>query len=155
MLTTGIYYVILGIMRFAVVCTRRKPRAIQRFAGIMLMCMAIPLMGTVVLATMKDRGIKYHEIVMITIALYTFTKMTLATINLVKSRKGNSKIMMTLRNILFADGFVSVFSLQRSMLVSFEGMTQWGIRIMNIATGTAVCIVVFLLGVSLLRRSQK
>jgi hypothetical protein len=38
------------------------------------------------------------------------------------------------------------------MLVSFEGMTALEIQIMNAATGTAVCVAVFVLGINLLQK---
>lgn len=155
MLTIGTYYIVLSAMRIAVLKTKNSGKSIQRISGIMLVCMTLPLAGTVVLASIKDRGIHYHEIVMITIAVFAFTKITLASVNLAKSRKSNAEKVRTLRNISFADAFVSIFSLQRSMLVSFEGMTATGIRIMNIATGSGVCVVVFALGVNLLWKSRR
>ena len=60
----------------------------------------------------------------------------------------------TLINISFVDALVSIVSLQRSMLVSFDGMTATEIRIMNVATGSAVCIIVFLLGLNLVRNKK-
>lgn len=118
------------------------------------MVMTLPLVGTVVLATVQDRGTVYSKIVMITIAVYAFTKITLASVNLAKSRRSASLKVKTLRNISFADAFVSIFSLQRSMLVSFGELAEGTIRIMNIATGSAVCVIVFLLGVNLLRKAK-
>ena len=150
--TVGVYYVILSTARFAVIMTKRNGRFITKFAGIMLMALSVPLAGTVVLAVVADRGTVFHKIVMIAIAVYAFTKITLATVKLVKSRHIRSAKAVTLRNISFATAFVSIFSLQRSMLVSFEGMTEAGIRIMNAATGCAVCIIVFLLGLNLVRK---
>jgi hypothetical protein len=91
---------------------------------------------------------------MIAIAVYAFSKMTIATVNFVKSRQSTSAKLITLRNISFADAFVSIFSLQRSMLVSFEGMTRTEIQIMNLASGSAVCIIVFLLGLNLMRNKK-
>ena len=91
---------------------------------------------------------------MIAIAVYAFSKMTIATVNFVKSRQSTSAKLITLRNISFADAFVSIFSLQRLMLVSFEGMTETEIQIMNLATGSAVCIIVFLLGLNLMRNKK-
>ena len=52
------------------------------------------------------------------------------------------------------DAFVSIFALQRSMLVSFEGMSEAEIVIMNAALGSAVCVIVFLLGANLLRNKK-
>ncbi len=154
MFTVGTYYVILSSMRFVIFITKASNKFIQRLSGIMLMCMTFPLAGTVILASVKDRGTEFHEIAMITIAVYTFTKITIASINLANTSKSNAKNVLTLRNISFADAFVSVFSLQRSMLVSFDGMTESGIQIMNIATGSGVCILVFALGINLLYRSR-
>ena len=89
---------------------------------------------------------KNNKIVMITIATYTFYKIIMAIINLVKTKKYKSFLLITIRNIALADAAVSIFSLQRSMLVSFEGMTSENIRIMNICTGIGVCLIVFTLG---------
>ena len=152
--TVGVYYVILSTARFAVIMTKRNGRFITKFAGIMLMALSVPLVGTVVLAVVTDRGTVFHEIVMIAIAVYAFTKITFATVKLVKSRHIRSAKAVTLRNISFATAFVSIFSLQRSMLVSFEGMTETGIRIMNGATGSGVCIIVFLLGLNLVKKKK-
>lgn len=152
--TVGVYYVILSIARFAVIMTKRNGRFVTKFAGIMLMVLSVPLAGTVVLAVVSDRGTVFHEIVMIAIAVYAFTKITLATVKLVKSRHIRSAKAVTLRNISFATAFVSIFSLQRSMLVSFDGMTESGIRIMNGATGSGVCVIVFLLGLNLVKKKK-
>ena len=154
LLTLGTYYLILSIVRFAVLCTKSKEQFITKFTGWMLMVLSIPLSGTVILSVVRDRGHEYHMIVMIAMATYAFTKITLATINLVKSRRSTSGALITLRNISFADAFVSIFALQRSMLVSFEGMTETEILIMNVALGSAVCVIVFLLGLNLVRSKK-
>ncbi len=149
--TIGIYYAILSIVRFVVLRYKDEKFLVIRFTGIMLMVLSLSLVGTVILAFVKDRGTMFHLIVMLAIAVYVFIKITLAAINWVKARKSKSAKLITLRNISFADAFVSIFSLQRSMLASFEGMTEIEIRIMNAATGSAVCIIVFLLGLNLMR----
>ena len=154
MLTLGSYYLILSLVRFVVLQTKSKERFIAKFTGVMLMILSIPLVGTVVLSVTEDRGQKFHMILMISMAAYAFTKITLATINLIKSRRSSSAALITLRNISFADAFVSIFALQRSMLVSFEGMSEAEIVIMNAVLGSAVCVVVFLLGINLLRSKK-
>ena len=152
--TIGVYYAILSIVRFVVLRHKGKKHFVIRFTGIMLMVLSLSLVGTVILAFVKDRGTEFHLIVMLAIATYAFTKITLATIKWIKARKSKSAKLITLRNISFADAFVSIFSLQRSMLVSFEGMTEMEIRIMNVATGSAVCIIVFLLGLNLVQQKS-
>lgn len=150
-LTIGIYYAVLSIIRFVVLRHKGNNRLLVRFTGAMLIVLSVSLVGTVILAFVKDRGTVFPLIAMLAIATYTFTKITLATIKWIKARRSTSVKRLTLRNISFANAFVSIYSLQRSMLVSFEGMTKTEIRIMNLATGSAVCIIVFLLGLKLFR----
>ncbi len=147
--TVGIYYVILSIVRAYVIGKKEENRSTAKFVGIMLMILSLPLSGTVILSFIKDRGTVFHEIVMITIALYAFTKITIAIINFVKARKSVSSRLITLRNISLSTAFVSIFSLQRSMLVSFGNMQKNTVRIMNLTTGSGVCVIVFLLGLNL------
>lgn len=152
LLTLGSYYLILSVVRFTAL--RCKGRSVIKFTGIMLIILSVSLVGTVILSVVRDRGHELHMIVMIAMATYAFTKITFATVNLIKARRSTSASLITLRNISFADAFVSIFALQRSMLVSFEGMSEVEIVIMNAALGSAVCVIVFLLGVNLLRSNK-
>ncbi len=154
LLTLGSYYLVLSIVRFVVLRSKNQERFVTKFTGWMLMLLSIPLAGTVILSVVRDRGLKLHMIVMLAMAVYAFTKITLATIKLVKARRSTSATLITLRNISFADAFVSIFALQRSMLVSFEGMTEAEIVIMNATLGSAVCVIVFLLSMNLLRNKK-
>ena len=154
LLTLGSYYLVLSIVRFVVLRSKSKECFIAKFTGWMLILLSIPLVGTVILSVVRDRGHELHMIVMIAMAAYAFTKITLATIKLIKSRRSTLATLITLRNISFADAFVSIFALQRSMLVSFEGMTEAEIVIMNAALGSAVCVIVVLLGINLLRSKK-
>ena len=154
MLFRSSYYLVLSIVRFVVLRSKSGERFIAKFTGWMLILLSIPLAGTVILSVVRDRGHERHMIVMIAMAAYAFTKITLATTKLVKARRSTSATLITLRNISFADAIVSIFALQRSMLVSFEGMTEAEIVIMNATLGSAVCVIVFLLGVNLLRNKK-
>ena len=154
LLTLGSYYLVLSLVRFMVLRSKSKERFIAKFTGWMLILLSIPLVGTVILSVVRDRGHERHMIVMIALAAYAFTKITLATIKLIKARRSSSATLITLRNISFADAFASIFALQRSMLVSFEGMTEAEIMIMNASLGSAVCVIVFLLGLNLVRNRK-
>ena len=154
LLTLGSYYLILSILRFTVLRSKSKTRFITKFTGWMLIVLSVPLAGTVILSVVKDRGHELHMILMIAMAAYAFTKITLATIKLIKARRNTSKTLIALRNISFADAFASIFALQRSMLVSFEGMNEAEIVIMNAVFGSVVCVIVFLLGINLLQNQK-
>ena len=159
-LTMGAYNLILAIMRFSVVLSNKQNEKniseifIQRFIGVMIILLGCILCGSVYLSINFDVAHKFHEIIMITIATYTFTKITLAIINYVKRSKFNS-IISTIRCIALCDATASLYSLQKSMLVSFEGMTVNDIRLKNILTGASVVIIVVVLGVLLIKKSKK
>ena len=157
LITVGAYNTVLATTRFAVLQIRRKAKGnydmelfAKRITGILLVLLSFCVMGVNVLSVLKERGTAFHEIIMITIATYTFTKITIAILGMIKVRRSASPVLKTLRNISLADACVSVYTMQRSMLVTFPGMAAAEIRILNILTGAAVWIVVVLLGVNLI-----
>ncbi len=155
-LTLGVYYAVLSGIRFYLLrlSTDEAKLAddlrIRRFTGAALIALSVCLAGTVILCMLRDRGIVRHEIVMISIALYAFSKITLGVINLIKARRKASAVQLCLRNLSFADGLVSICSLQRSMLVSFGEMAFNHILLFNLLTGAGTCILLLLLGLNLI-----
>ncbi len=153
------YYTILSSMRFGVIMQDRRnistENFITRFCGIMLIVMSFVLSGVVYLSVTNTVAVKHQEIIMITIATYTFYKVVLAIVNTVKIRKENSLLLSTIRNIGCADAAVSMLSLQRSMLVSFGEMERSKIYIMNALTGAGVLIIILAFGISMIIKSSK
>ncbi len=156
-ITVGAYYAVLAMARFSVLQVKRKARGdhdtelfARRITGILLVMLSVCIVGVNILSALKERGTAYHESIMITIATYTFTKITMAIIGMVRAKHTVSPVLQTLRNISLADACVSVYTMQRSMLQSFPGMTQAEIQIFNILTGTAVWIIVEFLGINLI-----
>ena len=149
----------LSSMRFGAVLQDRRnistEKFIARFCGVMLIVLALVLSGSVYLSLAADIAVKHQEIIMITIATYTFYKVVLAIINTVKVRKENSLLLSSIRNIGCADAAVSILSLQRSMLVSFGAMEREDIFLMNVLTGAGVFLIIVLLGIALIVKSVK
>jgi hypothetical protein len=156
-ITVGAYYAVLAVARFSVLQVRRKARGdldielfARRITGILLVVLSTCIVGVNILSALKERGTAHHEIIMITIATYTFTKITIAIIGMVKVKHTASPVFKTLRNISLADACVSIYTMQRSMLQSFPGLKPAEIQIFNIFTGTAVWIIVLFLGINLI-----
>lgn len=156
-ITVGAYYTVLAMTRFCVLQIKRKAGGnydtelfARRITGILLVVLSVCIVGVNILSALKERGSVFHKIIMITIATYTFTKITIAIIGMVKAKHTASPALKTLRNISLADACVSIYTMQRSMLVSFPGMGATEILILNIFTGTAVWITVLLLGINLI-----
>lgn len=153
--TVSAYYAILAATRFCVLqikADRNRETEIfaRRITGVLLVVLSFCIVGVNVLSALKDRGTAFHEIIMITIATYTFVKISIAIIGMAKPNHSAPPTQKTLRNIALADACVSVYTMQRSMLVSFPGMTAAEIKLFNILTGTAVWIVVLFLGINLI-----
>ena len=150
----GAYYVIISVMRSAIILFSSKNKKhgnfVMRFSGVMLFVLSVVLCGIVYMTIEKDVATSYHEIVMITMALYAFIKITLAIIGFVKSGKTRDAFAKTLQSIAVADAVVSIYSLQRSMLVSFGDMAERDIAIFNTLSGIGMCIIVVLIGTYLM-----
>lgn len=153
-IAVGAYYVVLGIMRITVISSssknRKNEKFIMKFSGIMIFVLSVVLCGIVYMTVNQYGVIKYHEIAMITIALYAFVKLTFAICEFTKSRKTHSPYIKILRSIAFTDSIVSIYSLQRSMLVSFEGMSVENIILLNTLSGIGMCIIAVCIGLNLI-----
>lgn len=156
-ITVGAYYVVLTVTRYSVLKIKRKADGdfetetfARRFTGILLVVLSVCIVGVNIMSAVKDRGKAFHEIIMITIATYTFYKITIAIIGMVKAKHFASPVIKTLRNISLADACASIYTMQRSMLQSFPGMDESGILLLNVFTGTLVWIVVLILGINLI-----
>ena len=163
-ITVGAYYLILAVMRFGIILSEKRNHSeendsrlsfIRVFTGSLLIIMGIILCGVVHISIFYDVTKSHHEIFVITMATYAFTKISLAIINFIKRRHISSPVLSLIRNIGLADAAVSVFSLQRAMLVSFPGMKENEIIIMNACTGTAVWILVMLIGTGIIYTEKK
>lgn len=149
------YYIVLAVTRFAVMLSLKNPhdeteKFISRFIGGMCIFLAVTMAGTTFLSFQSDRGTHHHEIIMISIAVYAFAKITLAIIEIAKNNKNAKAALKCLRSLSLADADVSIFALQRSMLTTFEGMSAESIQLMNALTGTAVYLLIALLGINLI-----
>lgn len=137
-ITMAVYYSLLGIMRCCAVNTgrkvsrmkdqkliRKKQLSVIRTDGILLLVLNLALSGVVLLTIAQGTAKTYSEIMVISIAAYTFYKIITAVINMVKVRKMESPILIAIRNIGVADALVSVLTLQATMLASFRRRAVW------------------------------
>lgn len=149
------YYSVLGTMRFsAVLCEGRGSHKasietelfVMKLSGILLGVLSVVLTGVIYISLSQNIAAKYDEIIMITIAAYTFGKLTMAIIRAVKQRHDPSPLLATIRRIGYAEAAASILTLQRSMLASFGTISDTKAHILNMATGAAVCLFVLTLG---------
>ena len=158
------FYGILAIMRFsAVLCERNHQKSpdndtelfVMKLSGILLVILSIVLATVSYISLSQNIAAKHGEIIMITIATYTFYKITMAIVKAIKQHKNPSPLLRTIRNIGYAEVAASILTLQRSMLASFGTMSAGNIHFMNAVTGAAVCLFVLILGLSMITKSMK
>lgn len=162
-ITMAVYYSLLGIMRYRAVSTgrkisrlddreqiRKKELSVIKTDGILLLVLNLALSGVVLLTIAQDTAKRYSEIMVISIAAYTFYKITMAVVNMVKVRKRKSPILITIRNIGAADALVSMLTLQAAMFASFQDKNSLNTNQMNAITGLSVCILISILEISMI-----
>ena len=162
-ITMAVYYSLLGIMRYRAVSTgrkisrlddreqiRKKELSVIKTDGILLLVLNLALSGVVLLTIAQDTAKRYSEIMVISIAAYTFYNITMAVVNMVKVRKTKSPILITIRNIGAADALVSMLTLQAAMFASFQDKNSLNTNQMNAITGLSVCILISILGISMI-----
>ena len=155
--TMCFYYSLLGAMRFHAVMTAVKGRAenkMMKRTGAALLLLTPALCATAIITARQERMIAYGTITMITIAAYTFFRITTAVINCVKVRKTRSPLLITVRNINAADAAMSVLPMQTSMIASFDG-GKMSIPLMTVITGAGICAVFWFLGISMIMAERK
>ncbi len=154
LLVMAAYYILLGMMRFGAVLTERQQSSevfVMRLCGGMLMLLALVLAGVTALSLLQERVKVQGLIPLLTIATYTFWKMTMAIVHTVQAHRSGTPLTRTIRNIALANVLASLMTMQRSMLASIEGdMTSGEIMTLNIFTGGAVCLGIFLMGLNML-----
>ena len=132
-----------------------EKRILPMAAGILLLALNFALTGVILLTIAQDTARRYSEIVVISIATYTFYKIIMAVVNMVKVRKTQSPVLITIRNIGVADALVSMLTLQATMLASFQGKGGLDANRMNAITGMVVCVLILALGVSMIHYAFK
>lgn len=158
------FYGILAVMRFsAVLCERNHQKSpdndtelfVMKLSGLLLVVLGVVLATVNYVSLSQNIAARHEEIMMITIATYTFYKITMAIVKAVRQRENPSPLLRTIRNIGYAEAAASVLTLQRSMLVSFGAMSAGSIHFMNAVTGAAVCWFVLILGLSMIMKSKR
>lgn len=154
------YYIILAAMRFSAVLygpkrDRDGELFVARLFGALFILMSAVLAGVVWLSLTRDTAVRYGTIVMITIATYTFTKITMVIVRTLRAGRNPSRLLAAIRSVGAAEAAASVFTLQKSMLASFEGMTGPEIYTMNLLTGSGVWLFVFILGIYMMKKGGK
>ena len=146
----------LCIIRFRILILWKKDGTAQdghgilSFSGIILLLLDMQIAAIVYVSSIRQVTKGHGEIIMITIAAYTFTKLGFAIARAVNARKDSRPLSRTIRCIIYAETAASMLSLQRSMIASFGNSNHEWELMMNITSGSTVCLFIAAIGISMI-----
>lgn len=158
--TFSAYYIFLSLMRYGIIQYDRKLAKeeagrdlrlqeikVYRNTGILLSLITIALGGAVILLVNQEGGKSYYGYMIFAVAMYTFYKAIISIVNIMRARKMKSPLLVTIRNIGYADALVSVLSLQNAMFGAFGEDSNVEPTLMNGITGVCVCVMILAIGI--------
>ena len=161
----AVYYAILAIMRFLLIryVSKNKIGASRlgelqraRLCAYILLTVNLALSGAVLMMVYFHRGFDYQGILIYVMALYTFYTTTTAIMDMVKYRRYGSPIMSMSKVIKMAAALVSMLLLETAMFSQFGGeMSIEMQRIMIMATGAGIAIIVVSMAIYMIVRTTK
>ena len=157
----AVYYILLALMRFLLarrLNAQDEASELRRYrlCGIMLLFMNQALTGIVVFMVHQNRGFVYPGFLIYAMAAYSFYAVTVAIINIVKTRRHKSPLLSAAKAINLVAALVSILSLETAMLSQFGGDDDPVFRrVMTGATGGAVCTMVIGMAIYMIWRATK
>ncbi len=104
----------------------------------------------------QNRGFEYPGLLIYAMAAYSFYAVTVAIINIVKTRRHNSPVLSAAKAINLVAALVSILSLETAMLAQFGGDDDPMFRrAMTGATGGGVCTIVIGMAIYMIWRANK
>lgn len=151
--TVAIYYIVLSLIRFLLIKADRvfvksaddtycHGWKSYRLCGILLLLLNTAMSGMAVQVIWCNEGYFYPGFVIYASAAYTFYRLTVAIIR-ISGRKISNPILLATKALDLSMALMAMFTLQTAMFASFgKDMTVESRRLMNILTGSAVCVAV-------------
>lgn len=165
--TLSAYYLLLAGVRLTIIyhetyAKKRTPQEqllgeieVYRRCGFSLVWMTVPLGATVYLLTSFEGEKYYPGLTIYVVATYTFYKIVMAVINMLKAERDRQPLIMAARQIGYADAWVSLLSMQAALIVSFgEGQREFS-KIMNGITGEVVSAIILITGLRMMILARK
>lgn len=162
----AVYYFVLIIIRF--VLAKRESKTLlndqklllhqwktYRLCGVMLLFLNATISVMVARVVWQNKGFSYPGFIIYAMAAYTFYRLIIAIINLVKSKNLNP-ILLSAKALDLSIALMSMFSLQTAMLTSFGADTPpKTVFLLNGFSGLAVCISIVCVAIIMLFKATK
>ena len=126
-LVMSLYYALLSTARIFIFFemnpknSLRKKILIMRACGYFLLLLNLVVSVMIFLLIYTAPYAKYHKIIVITLAAYTFSALTIAIVNIVRYLKKNEYVYSCVKVISLISASVSMLTLTNTMLATFGG----------------------------------
>lgn len=161
----AIYYSILAVMHFLLVRymgknhigeSRVREWKRARTCACLLMTVNITLSGVVLMMSYYGRGFVYQGYFIYAMAAYTFYVTATAIKDVIKYRQYQSPVMSVTKIIKLAASLFSMLFLETAMFAQFgQDTSERSKRIMIMATGAGICVMVVGMSVYVIVRSSR
>jgi len=156
----GIYNMAQALIQLFQILRRKYARTLvqqwksYRFCGVLILLMHLTLTGIVFQMINWNRAVEQGEILVITTAFFAFYKMITSFVHIARDRKHVRPVDSSIRMLNLAQAFFAIFSLQASMFHTFGTGEDWE-HLMNILTGSGVCLLIVSIGIYMIRRGSR
>lgn len=156
----GLYNLVQGILQMAQITLHRKHLPIKqqwksyRIAGWVILLVHLTVTGLVFMMIHQGQAEEYPGFMIFATAAFTFYKLITAMIDVVKDRKHRSPVDSSVYLLDLTQSMFSIFSLQVAMLHVFDDGSI-NAKLMNSLTGGAVCLLIMLTGLYMIRRAGR
>lgn len=168
-ISIAVYYVLLLVVRACVIFSEKifhknklteqqlKIKRKKLFFAESLYMFAIDfiLIVPISLMVLQAKAVNYSTITAISIAAYTTYKITLASRNIVKTRKDRNLSLKILRTVNLVDALVSVLSLQYTLIMTFDGGMDGDMFLLCAVSSLGIWILLISISFISLMRSIK
>lgn len=160
------YYVLLSLVRFLLVrfmhqndtSTENRISEYRRYrlTGVFFLLVYLSLSVILFMIVRQDMTYSYSQVITITLAAYTFYKVTSSIVSFVRYRKHKSPILSASKAIRLVAALVSMISLETAMLTTFGGeMPEETRDLFIILAGAAVSAVILTMAFHMIFRANR
>jgi len=156
----GVYYAVLGVMRFFLLRSirsadaQRGKKAYFRTA-ILLNVLTLTMTGIFAQLIIDDQSFHYPGVLIYAMALWAFIKIILAVKNLIQRRKEEQPILAAARCLSFAAALMSILALQTALISQFGGDAVDFAHTMNGIVGAVITALLITLSTLMLAKASK
>lgn len=165
-ISIAIYYLCLIVARLSFLIVEKKIRKNEKvlkeeirrktyiYLSIFMFFIDFCLIAPITLMIIHPKDVYFGLIPSIAVAVYTTYKITIAIINYVKVKKYNNLMFKFVRELSVVDAFVSILTLQHTLIMVNGGMTAQMLKLSS-ATSFIILLAIIIFSIVSMKKTIK